>query len=419
MVVNKNDSVFKYTYFYNENNQKTVENKYLFHDGVTMPLSRTEWVYENNNCTIQRDQAWVNGGWKNVYDINSAYNNGLKSMEVFETYHNNIPKVEKTNMYNYNSDKLTSIKMYKGSVSEQNLNTNIQNTYNVDNKISQQVFEYKLTDSPDVVISYKYHYNVDGRLDSMMVLKKQDALMVNEFLTTYLYNKSNGNLLVQTQKKWNEVLNKWENLAKNEYEYDVDNKLISEVYSHFTTLFWTVNSKYEYHYDNAGLLNEKILYQPLHREWRKIYTISYQNIENGRPNLMQSKYNFWGGETGQFVKNYIPYYFNNEMSIIQADKLELKYIMETLILTNFELEKNKLKIYPNPSNGVFYVSTENEYINSWSVYDTHGKIVKRNINEYKTGVIDLTELPDGVYLIQANTEDNRMLKQKVLINRKF
>ena len=157
------------------------------------------------------------------------------------------------------------------------------------------------------------------------------------------------------------------------------------------------------------------MFQPIYREWRRIYTIEYSDIANNQPNLMESKYNFWGGNTGDNMNNFIPFYFNNEMQIMRASRMEIKYILETTVKSLFE--SDWLKIYPNPSTGVFYISTQDYFIESWEVFNVNGMMVKSEINRFRTGVVDLTSLPDGMYLIKALTNTNQQLKQKIIIQR--
>jgi hypothetical protein len=275
----------------------------------------------------------------------------------------------------------------------------------------------KVNPQNDTTLVFNYVYNEHGDPDSLVLIRNIKDENVYESLTIYFYDKANGNVIRQTQKKWNTFTAKWESEIKTEFTYDANNRLRSEEYYHYNTLFWTANTKYEYVYDENGLLAEKILYKPIYRQWRKIYTIEYSQIKNGRPNLMESKYNFWGGETGQYVENYIPYYFNDEIAIMNADRMELLYNIETSILSNTDNESGSLKIYPNPSDGVFYISLQNSDIRSWEVFNLRGELVKENINIHRTGVVDLTNLPDGLYMIKATSLDNKVLKQKIVINK--
>ena len=53
--------------------------------------------------------------------------------------------------------------------------------------------------------------------------------------------------------------------------------------------------------------------------------------------------------------------------------------------------KNRLKIYPNPTNNVVYFQTDLE-INNIALYDVTGKVVFEN----NTSQIDLSTFPSGV-----------------------
>lgn len=130
---------------------------------------------------------------------------------------------------------------------------------------------------------------------------------------------------------------------------------------------------------------------------------------------MESKYNFWGGITGEYVKNYIPFYFNDEMKILNASKIEVKYIADLSDVNPLQSAGKILKIYPNPSAGIFYISTRDHIINSWEVYSPDGKKLKAGLNTFRTGVIDLTGMPSGMYYIRAFTADNQMLTQKIAL----
>ena len=61
----------------------------------------------------------------------------------------------------------------------------------------------------------------------------------------------------------------------------------------------------------------------------------------------------------------------------------------------------KVKVYPNPTNGVFYVSTEKPYM--VRVYDMTGKIVSETP--------DLRGLPSGTYLAYITIENIRLTKK--------
>ncbi len=395
-----------------------MENKYYLNNYSIFPLSRTEWIYENNNCITQREQKWGNGGWQTNHLINTEYVGEQKRNELYIRIENGTEKTEKNIIYNYDDEKLKSIRNSRTNQENINVTQQISFSYNQNKQVIQQIITTgNETLQTDTSILIRYTYNSIGKPDSVILMNIINNINLNELLTLYFYDKVSGNLTGQIQKKWNEKASKWENNTKIEYQYDPENRLTEEVYAYFNTLFWTSNTKYENIYDANGVLTMKIMYMLIYSQWRKIYTIEYSATENGKPSLMESKYNFWGGETGKYVKNFIPYYFNDEIAIMNADRMEVKYNLETTITTNIQDESDRLKIYPNPSNGVFYISLDDNYIQSWEIVNQNGQIVNNNRNEYRTGVVDLTGLSDGIYMIKATTVDNKLLKQKIVINK--
>ena len=417
IVVNKQDSVFRHTFYFDDNRNKVIENKFYMKDFTPYPVSRTEWIYQANNCISQREQKWNNADWSTTYLINAEFSGNVKALEKYILVVNNVEITEKTITYTYENSKIKSIVKYKGQIENNDVEERILYDYDDRQNIRlQQIIPGDVLQS-DSILAFRYVYNLSGKTDSVIMFRIQQAVEYNEDLTTFVYDKNTGNLLCQTQKKWNDASARWDNLTKTEYLYDDSDKLVEEMYYFYNILFWIPNTKYEYIYDSNGKLGQKIMYQPIYRQWRKIFTIEYSKIENGQPNLMESKYNFWGGETGSYVNNFIPYYFNDEIAIMKADRMELKYFMETTVISKNNFDSEWFKIYPNPSNGVFYIDTQNFYVEKWEVYNLSGLMIKNNFNHFHTGVVDLTEFPDGIYMIIATTNDNKQLKQKLLINR--
>ena len=418
IVVNRNDSVFRYTYYFDGNRNKVMENKFYVKDNVNYPAKRTEWVYKNNNIVTQRHQKWENGNWITNFLINNDNEVYNTQRETYIQVIDNVEVIEKTTTTAYINGMLISVYKYNGPEIREEVQQEIRYDYNDKKQITRQSIilgNNILTSNKQV---YNYNYTPDGLLDSIMLTFTTPNSTTKELLTTHFYDKSSKNMTTQIQKKWHADASIWDNHAKSAYTYDQNNKLTSEIYYHYNVMFWAPNTKYEYVYNTDGFLVEKIMYQPIYRQWRRIYTIHYADIENGQPNLMESKYNFWGGETGSFVNNYIPYYFNEEIAIMNADRLELKYFIDPTELNNIPHKTGWLKIHPNPSDGLFYISTEDYHVESWEVYSINGVLIKKEQSSYRTGIVDLTPLPDGVYIIIVKTTDNEQLKQKLIINRK-
>jgi len=79
-------------------------------------------------------------------------------------------------------------------------------------------------------------------------------------------------------------------------------------------------------------------------------------------------------------------------------------------------EKPQIKVYPNPSNGVFNIELENtKSIKQITVYNTLGQIVKTvpTKQAIKTYKLDLSGNSKGLYFIGIEV-DNMVFKKVVL-----
>jgi Secretion system C-terminal sorting domain len=75
---------------------------------------------------------------------------------------------------------------------------------------------------------------------------------------------------------------------------------------------------------------------------------------------------------------------------------------------NFSIVGN-IKIYPNPTTGIFTISIKEDA--SVKMYDMFGKLIytsKTNIGESK---IDISNYPSGIYLLQVETENGSVTKK--------
>ena len=75
-----------------------------------------------------------------------------------------------------------------------------------------------------------------------------------------------------------------------------------------------------------------------------------------------------------------------------------------------DIRNSNIKIYPNPTNNIFNIEglTKNEN-NTIQIFDVQGKLViTKTINE--KGMIDLSELNKGVYVIKIGDVVQRIVK---------
>jgi hypothetical protein len=78
-----------------------------------------------------------------------------------------------------------------------------------------------------------------------------------------------------------------------------------------------------------------------------------------------------------------------------------------------EYNNGTIEIYPNPSNAIFYLQSQNYSIKNIKVYDLLGNLLTDKYSEFDQ--INLAHLTKGTYLIKVQTY-NSILNKKVIIN---
>ena len=83
-------------------------------------------------------------------------------------------------------------------------------------------------------------------------------------------------------------------------------------------------------------------------------------------------------------------------------------------LSNQDFELGNVAIYPNPSTGLFTVSTGNKAIDKVAVYDVTGKVVlsKNNFsNANSQTILDMRNVSSGVYFVRITSEGQSTIKR--------
>ena len=85
----------------------------------------------------------------------------------------------------------------------------------------------------------------------------------------------------------------------------------------------------------------------------------------------------------------------------------------TLSSDNFEVIKNEIIIYPNPSKNSFALSADVTLV---EVYNITGQIIKSFNNAISNQQLDITDLETGIYLIKltdnnGTSQTNKLIKE--------
>lgn len=79
------------------------------------------------------------------------------------------------------------------------------------------------------------------------------------------------------------------------------------------------------------------------------------------------------------------------------------------------LDENEIIISPNPSNGIFNISTNSELKKDIYIYDVTGKIVYQNISVVEKNItLNLSEQQKGIYIVRI-TDANSSTTHKIII----
>jgi len=94
-----------------------------------------------------------------------------------------------------------------------------------------------------------------------------------------------------------------------------------------------------------------------------------------------------------------------------------KNIETTLDAKNIESSVSNIDfyVYPNPSNGVFTIQSPDPII-SYSVSNILGESVTTNTVNDSEFIIDITKFTQGLYLLEIQKENGRVIKKKIIKN---
>ncbi|RLD78132.1 MAG: hypothetical protein DRJ10_10845, partial [Bacteroidetes bacterium] len=112
----------------------------------------------------------------------------------------------------------------------------------------------------------------------------------------------------------------------------------------------------------------------------------------------------------------------HEIELTATDKagvsVSTNFKLTVSAATGFEmLSENTVSIYPNPSNGKFYVASDNLNLNTGLdifIKDIHGKSVYNGKLNTNKEMIDLSRLSSGTYFLEINEGNTKIVKTIVI-----
>lgn len=418
MEVVRNDSVFLHHFIYNESDEKTVDTEYFKENDNLIRQNQTEWIYSNNQCTEQRVRKWINNNWKELFVISFNYVNGKKSDEIRIDVSNGTEQFVSKTKFTYSENNLIS-------------KINFQWINNIWVKVQEISYEYTSDNLPQTTTFFIYENGIIdskrkieyGYSDTQQLLTTTNSLYQNDEWqnqqqTVFYYDTLNNRKILEVSKIWDSKYSVWVNQQNIQYKYDQNQNLIETDYQFWTGLFWKNDVKYKYQYNNEQQLVTKESYLPIYNDYRLISQVNYTDFLHGKASLIKSKNLFWGGETNSPRNTFIPFQFNDVMSVESGSEIKISYTpFENTGILTFEVRKqnNIINVYPNPSKGVFYFNSNDFQVYRWVVTDMNGKILLENRNLNNSQIIDLSDFKKGIYLLKVSTSEGVKMQKLIKI----
>lgn len=402
----KGDSTYRFLYYYNENGDKTLETKWVLINDAWHKKELTEWIYESGICTEQHVRIWKNNDWQPEYLINFEYQNNLLLAETHFDTQSGIHQNLRRTAFSYKQERIEKKEEFSWADNAWLRTSEIQFIYNSDNLLdTMKLREFSdnllVTESSNIFI-----YNEQNKVKSILTVIRENDEWINTELTNYYYDLDSDRKSSEIRKIWDKKYGIWINSQNLEYKYDSSNRLETEIYQFWSGAFWKNDLQYKYEYNEDGVLTKKVTFMPIYNDFRPAWSVNYSDFQYSKASLIEAKNEFWGGENGELYSTFISFQFNSETVVAQAGRIAISYIpvVETGINKIFG-NKNQIKVYPNPSKGIFYFDSEMYEVNRWIVTDLSGKRIISKEQKERSGVIDLGNFQSGIYLLQVITDD--------------
>lgn len=400
----QNDTTFRHHIIYSNKNKvlETVSFQLVSDDSKWTNFKQTEWIYNGNFCESRIDRQWMQNSWTNIYRVDFGQS-GNESTEIRSSAitTGDLEPVYKKSIQTIN-DSVTTTKEYFYKSTDWSLFSENTVKYR-QGKLYKSDFTYYQNSSVILLLSNVYSYNSIGKLSEMLTKQTENVedTLKNYRLTNWYYKTGDTLLIYQKTREWDDVSG-WVNLQSQEYTY-ADNRLIQEEIDYsWNVIYWLPVSRCTYDYDSDGDLAAKHFSESIYNKWRNTLSINVTNDEANKKQTLTSQYDFWGGEDGELVDAYIPVVINENTFLYYAKKIEMTYVVYT---NSIDDQTYFVKVYPNPTTGSLYIQLPSGDLQQVTVTDLNGRTIKTIYYPEKTGMLDVSELSQGIYLLRIKIND--------------
>ncbi|HLO89569.1 MAG TPA: T9SS type A sorting domain-containing protein [Lentimicrobium sp.] len=366
-------------------------------------------VYERDMIKSQVYQYLDNGIWINTWKYINEYNvNGNQTVELSQTWNNEEWQNSEQRAMKYDS-RGNEIERVQSQWDDDKWEYDYKSLteWNQDDlKISSTSMRW---DGSHWIYQEKVirSYTVAGNVDTLVNYQWIYGFWVNDTRYTFKYNQTN--LIESVYEVWND--NNWRKQDKKISIYDTLGFLSFTMgYSwDLSNLDWRLSDRAIYEY----LPNNKMVstYQYGNEDnWVNFYRHFWTITDNGNMLDREEEWEHGSWWPRHDIKRYLD--DKDSMYTYVTKRWDLSNKLTSWDSTywhsasplgeeEFKMSLHNLLLFPNPSDGIFRISTDSELL-SVTVYNLQGQTVYTgHLEDTRSKEIDLESLPVGIYYIDT------------------
>lgn len=391
-------SIEIFQYDANENIILHITKYYDSTSGKFINSNKLERIYNNDKKLLsQVNYIWDNVQWLPSDRERHSYINGFEQSAIFEYYDGNnwVFVWGDSTEYTFNQDNLpiTIINYYYyESTGSWTPSQKMELTYGTDNKPSMiVVYEWDQYWKQQIRVNnlkWDLGFNLENVGPTTYVMQ---MFMLNKWVNyeKYVAQVSSGHKTIDSFYTWNTGLQKWVDSIYSTYTYE--NNLMTE---HFTWQYkwdkkmWDTLEIEVHAYDNYG---------------NEVFTQSGSKWGDWFEFFNSEKITYVYGISGQIrekIYEYFDFYLNEWLK-----NVKYKYYYKSMSGIN-SVTSAVFRLFPNPATNILYINSDN-LDNSWFIFGMKGELLLNGRSSDPFLRIDISGLPEGIYLIKIMDNTGR------------
>jgi hypothetical protein len=402
MKIIREDSVLKYSYIYDTKGLLVSEIRWLNVHAEWKKQTQKEWFRTEGLPASQTYRVWSTDKWVDNFKIRYLpIENGYSETHfaVSSLTETPVRKIERIK-----PDEKTLVQKQYVYVDNQYIICNVNTSYfsgslQPDSTLTEILYPAEKA----AVYKTNFIYNSDFTTRSVELVRLlQSGKWQRESLSVYTYKPTSKNPSSLQNYSWNQKISKWENLTRIDYSYSDAGVLMQETYWLWLNYHWERNMRYGYSYNEKSFAEKRIL-NPIYQDWRNTGSVVYQPANNDESLDIKSIYGFWGTKKGDLRSDFIMVPFNDEVLSVYGQQIQLTYVpfFDTSV-TKPEISGG-FRVYPNPSNGVYYINHPSTEKVDWKIMSVSGNVLRSSAENSQTFLVDITDFPAGMYFLCLNS----------------